>query len=311
MSIASLIVIRLFIVGYCVSTGAILASGQYSVATAPNKWETYRLSGHDLSVSLPKMPVATVEFDACSETETGRYGVYSQDAAYSLLIHRKKKATSKRFCSETSSFDIGDADRRIKELTASGLPVAQGAVELKKKMVAGLPATIFTALTTDYWILTDAANDRWFEFSVLRRKETQTSGAKIIESLSKSKPGIGIEVGEGSLVTLGDAEMPGIQVPEPGTDTGTLPTWSLALAYKPRARYTEAARQTSLQGTVRLKVTLLSNGSVGAITKVAELPYGLTEQAIYAARRIMFLPKKVQGVNQSVLLTVEYSFSIY
>jgi hypothetical protein len=55
----------------------------------------------------------------------------------------------------------------------------------------------------------------------------------------------------------------------------------------------------------------LASGQVGSITPVTRLPHGLTEQAIAAARRINFTPKKVNGVSQSVIVTLEYGFNIY
>ena len=80
---------------------------------------------------------------------------------------------------------------------------------------------------------------------------------------------------------------------------------------KPKATYTDAARTNGVQGNVRLKVTLLASGQIGPITPVTRLPHGLTEQAIAAARRIRFEPKKVNGRPTSVVVTVDYGFNIY
>jgi TonB family protein len=80
---------------------------------------------------------------------------------------------------------------------------------------------------------------------------------------------------------------------------------------KPRAVYTEAARANNTQGTVLLNVTLLASGQIGAIKPIMGLPDGLTEQAVEAAKRIRFEPKRVDGVPRSVTVTVEYSFCIY
>ena len=66
-----------------------------------------------------------------------------------------------------------------------------------------------------------------------------------------------------------------------------------------------------MQGTVRLKVTLLASGQVGSITAVTRLPHGMTEQAIAAAKQIRFEPKKVNGVPISTIQTIEYTFSLY
>jgi TonB family C-terminal domain len=88
-------------------------------------------------------------------------------------------------------------------------------------------------------------------------------------------------------------------------------TENFRITSKPQARYTDAGRTNSVQGTVRLKVTLLASGAVGSITPVTRLPHGMTEQAIAAARLIKFTPKKVNGQAQSVIVTVEYNFNLY
>ena len=89
---------------------------------------------------------------------------------------------------------------------------------------------------------------------------------------------------------------------------GTNPLRILA---KPQARYTDDARVNNVQGSVRLKVTLLANGQVGSITVVNGLPDGLTEQAIAAARQLKFEPATKDGVPVSKVITIDYSFTIY
>ncbi|HEY2867302.1 MAG TPA: energy transducer TonB [Pyrinomonadaceae bacterium] len=90
-----------------------------------------------------------------------------------------------------------------------------------------------------------------------------------------------------------------------------LVTSPLKVTSKPRAEYTDEARSDEVQGTVRLKITLMADGHVGNITPLNELPDGLTERAIAAARQIKFEPRKVNGVPQSSVVTFEYSFTIY
>lgn len=102
-----------------------------------------------------------------------------------------------------------------------------------------------------------------------------------------------------------------------GSGTGGPPpavkpvTQNYRIISRPKATYTDEARQKNVQGAVRLKITLLASGQVGPITPVTRLPYGLTEQAIAAARRIQFEPKKVNGVPQSIVITYDYTFTIY
>jgi len=89
------------------------------------------------------------------------------------------------------------------------------------------------------------------------------------------------------------------------------PTIGVTIISKPRANYTDAARQNQVQGKVVLRVTFSANGSIGQISVISGLGNGLTEQAIAAARSIRFEPAKKAGVPVSVTKPVEYSFTIY
>lgn len=88
-------------------------------------------------------------------------------------------------------------------------------------------------------------------------------------------------------------------------------TVGIKILSKPQARYTDAGRQNNVQGTVTLKVTFTASGTIGSISTVSGLPYGLTEQAIAAARQIKFEPPKRNGVPYTISKTVSYSFTIY
>lgn len=88
-----------------------------------------------------------------------------------------------------------------------------------------------------------------------------------------------------------------------------LSTTPFRILSKPRATYTDAARSNDVEGSVRVKMTLLASGEVGSITPINTLPFGLTEQAIAAARKLKFTPKMINGVPVSVIVTVDYAFS--
>jgi protein TonB len=88
-------------------------------------------------------------------------------------------------------------------------------------------------------------------------------------------------------------------------------TSPIRILAKPKPPYTDAARTIQVTGVVSLKVTLLASGQVGSITPVRRLPHGLTEQAIAAALLIKFEPKKINGQAVAVVMTFEYSFTMY
>lgn len=101
-----------------------------------------------------------------------------------------------------------------------------------------------------------------------------------------------------------------------GTGAGSgsvapLITKPLRIVSKPRPAYTEAARSNDIVGTVILRVTFLASGQIGSIAPVKGLPFGLTEQAIAAARLIKFEAAESIGGPVSVTRTVEYSFVPY
>jgi TonB family protein len=120
--------------------------------------------------------------------------------------------------------------------------------------------------------------------------------------------GYGSGNGDGNGDGDGDGDGIGRGGPPPKVEAKTTP---LQILSKPKATYTDAARTNNVQGSVRLKITLLASGAVGSITPVTRLPHGLTEQAIAAARQIRFKPKMINGVPQSVVVTFDYGFNIY
>src|SRR5215211_7406071 len=85
-----------------------------------------------------------------------------------------------------------------------------------------------------------------------------------------------------------------------------------AISYQPKAVYTDRARKKKVHGSVRLKILLGADGQVGTVTvehikgwkKMQK--YGLTDNAINAAKQIRFTPKVVNGTPVSVLVTREY-----
>ncbi len=89
------------------------------------------------------------------------------------------------------------------------------------------------------------------------------------------------------------------------------PTEGIKILSKPRPGYTDSARQNNVQGTVMLRVTFMSNGSIGGVAAVKGLPHGLTEKAIAAARQIRFTPAMRNGRPYSVTKRIQYNFTIY
>jgi len=90
-------------------------------------------------------------------------------------------------------------------------------------------------------------------------------------------------------------------------DPGTTP---LKILSKPRAPFTNSARQAGLSGTTRLLVGFSANGTVSHILVIKPLSHGLSEQAVRAARGMKFEPATRGGKPISVVRTIEYHFVI-
>src|SRR3569832_865904 len=80
------------------------------------------------------------------------------------------------------------------------------------------------------------------------------------------------------------------------------------LLTKPEPSYTQEARANKIAGTVILKVVFTSRGTVENIHVIRELPNGLTERAIEAAKKIKFTPAVKDGHPVSMWMQLEYVF---
>ncbi|HEY0546322.1 MAG TPA: energy transducer TonB, partial [Pyrinomonadaceae bacterium] len=88
-------------------------------------------------------------------------------------------------------------------------------------------------------------------------------------------------------------------------------TTKARILQKPSPEYTEEARKNQITGTVTLRMVFSSSGAVTNIRALSSLPFGLTEKAISAARRIQFTPATKDGRPVSQYIQVEYNFNIY
>ncbi len=85
----------------------------------------------------------------------------------------------------------------------------------------------------------------------------------------------------------------------------------LVILSKTPASYTDNARSNNVSGTVSLLILFSVSGRITHILVVKGLGYGLTENAIRAARQIKFEPAKENGKPISQVKMVQYSFTIY
>jgi TonB family protein len=64
-------------------------------------------------------------------------------------------------------------------------------------------------------------------------------------------------------------------------------------------------------GTVVLRCIFSRSGAVENISVIKDLPNGLTDKAVAAARQIRFIPGVKEGQFVSTWMQLEYNFNLY
>jgi len=148
--------------------------------------------------------------------------------------------------------------------------------------------------------------------------DPQPSGpVQMVAPGNSTDPGLGSGSGSGSSRGAGSGSGAGTGNGNGGgvgagsTPSPTVPSSPLKILAKGPAGYTDMARIYNIQGVVRMRVTFTANGSIGSVVPISFLPFGLTKNAIKAAKAMRFQPRTVNGIPVSVAKIVEYSFSIY
>lgn len=96
-----------------------------------------------------------------------------------------------------------------------------------------------------------------------------------------------------------------------GVFTGKQVTTKARVLSKPEPLYTQRARANQITGTIVLRAVFASDGTVKHILVLSGLPYGLTEEAMRAARQIKFIPATIDGRPVSMFIQLEYNFNLY
>jgi TonB family protein len=81
------------------------------------------------------------------------------------------------------------------------------------------------------------------------------------------------------------------------------------VTHREKVTYTDAARGNGVNGTIILSVIFAADGRVIIEKVIQELPYGMTENAIIAARKIRFKPATKDGKPVNVRIKLEFTFS--
>ena len=270
--------------------------------TAPINWERFAVSEKQISILLPKMPVFYESSNVCEETESNYYAVYAEEIVYQLRIVSKSKRKIPKTCDVKSEFGKNTFERRLKELKMLSIVGSETKFTQGKKEVIE-----FKEKSATHWIFDDLKNDKWIELSMTFRENIKPDFERYRKSLEFVKNPNGKEIGAGAAQIFGDESLSKENDGETDSSKGE----GILIVTKFSARYTDAAKDNNVQGSVNLRVVFLANGGIGSVIPASSLPYGLTEQAIAAAKKITFLPARKNGKKVSITKLVQYTFTIY
>jgi len=117
------------------------------------------------------------------------------------------------------------------------------------------------------------------------------------------------------LLTLVLLAAQALQVARAARVSGTIApqgeTRRLVIKAKPNPGYTLEARRNGVEGRVVLRVEFRADGQIGDITPLEELPDGLTEKAVEAAKLIEFEPELRDGQPVTRTLRVMFQFRLH
>lgn len=268
------------------------------------EWKQYQVGNDKFSASFPKFPTLTYRRHDCESFERFIYAAYANDVVYTVVLTKALKA-NRDGCFTFSKFDRDTINKRIDELSVQKMVQR----DLNKKQQDNV--IMLKGDTYKIKIIDDVENKRFIEMWITTDPKRKVDEKAFFESFSFIPIASAIDTRGGIIRTAGDDV---VSPYDPALWTGSDAenhSSKFNIVHRPFASYTDAARRNNIQGTVKLKVTLLANGGIGSITTMSSLKHGLTEQAIDAARRIVFLPEKVNGKNEDKIVTIEYSFKIY
>jgi TonB family protein len=268
--------------------------GQTPAPSESQTWKLYTIGGDDFSVALPLLPARHTNYEFLDGVDKNRrvysMGAYADGVAYMVYVYENPKRQSLNGFIKTRR----TANSPFTELTVSGFPGKQRS-------------------DVDFMSQFFATKDRLYEFSAMGAPVDDARMTAFFSSVSlhKEKDSVEVDEGFGSSYNLPEEAQPVEVDGATKIFTGKDVDKKIRLAMKPEPMYTEAARQNQVTGTVILKCVFAANGSVNNIRTVSGLPYGLTERAIDATRKIKFIPATKDGKFVSMWMQLEYNFNLY
>lgn len=301
---------KLFII-FCFLILSISVFAQENTSSAPIKWQDYKISAEKVKIKFPKLPVRLDTSDYCNEIAVKHFYAYADEVVYELKIFEKVEAPD--FCLRKEKFSEKSFTKNLLTFESeSGYASKQNIERGNYRFVKFEKSDESHRFLK--WFLNDFKNSRWFEFTISTYKEKNVDENFFVDSFGFEIDEKDIEINNGADVLLGD-EMPAEKsseitaiAPSENKEEIVVP---FRLITQPKPKYTSEARKANILGNVKIKVVFLNNGAIGNVKPSSDFDLGLIGQSIIAAKKMAFLPKKVNGKKYTIVKTVVYNFTLY
>jgi TonB family protein len=288
-----------------VCTLILLVAGAYAQTTIPSeslRWETYTIKGEDFAVELPVLPAMHTTEQYLRRLDRFRkihlLGSYADGVVYTITV-----------------FENPQPRQSLNDFVKEQLQKAWDRKTARDLTLDGFTGkAISSADRADGMVQYFATEDRLYTFMAFGAPEDDPRLKKFFSSFSLRRKKHSKELVEGpgeAYIPKGESAASNWAAAFEKLFVGKDVNKKVRLAMKPEPVYTEVARQNGIKGTVVLKCIFASNGIVTNIRIVSGLPFGLTESAIDAAKKIKFLPAVKDGQYVSMWMQLEYNFNLY
>ena len=274
----------------------ILVASAAIAQPANGPWKRYTVKGEEFSVILPTLPAMTTRKPMVERFATERrervLGAYADGVAFAISCFENpgRRETLDQFI-EQEIFTHSGWDRSSEqELKVNGF---NGKQYLSPNKVPGTMQLFSTS-------------NNVYRFQAFGATADDPRVKQFFSSIMLGKKTAGTEVSDG------------IGIPyDPDTEplTNALQNKDVdrkaVIVMRPEPAYTDEARKNMLTGAVILKAILTAKGNVEGIRVASGLPYGLSEKAIEAAKKLKFIPALKDGKFVPSWVQIEYHFNLY
>jgi len=268
-----------------VSIPLLVASGAKAQSTraraeSQSTWATYFDKESDLSIAFPKQPDIHKDKEKSKRNRRIRtLSAFADGVQYTIYVidNIEPLQTLEAFIQEQTSSTPKWELKSERDLSLNGFAGKSFVYPDKKGMVQFF-----------------ATEDRLYDFRAYGAPVDDDRMTRFFSSIALNGKSVGIDVSGGE-ATFKRSEV----------------DRKAQLKTQPPPEYPEEAKAHAVRGVVVLKCIFRSDGTVTDIQVIAGLPYGLTESAIEAAKKIKFVPATKEGHNVSMWMQLEYNFNLY